>query len=107
SVERDAVRRFLEAFWHHQLAMPLDSPRDDRMVTVFGGLAEAEGSVAKYLTLWESAGELSAALHLAALVNQVADEVVATQSIRLWNHSDSVSQELVVWLTSDVPCEVL
>jgi len=77
------------------------------MVTVLGGLAEAEGSVAKYLALWESAGELNAALHLAALVNQVADEVAATQSIRLWSHSDSVSHELVAWLTSDGPSQIL
>ncbi len=105
--ERQAVRQFLDVFWLHHLSIPLEPVGDDHIPTVLGGLAEACGTVSKYLAAWETLPGENAALHLARFVDQVADEVTTTHAIRLWSESDQVSRELVAWLTSDAPDRII
>ena len=105
--ERDAIRRYLETFWVHQLNRHGDFPADERIRAVLGGLAEACTSIADYLVLWQECAAVNPALHCAQLIHDSADEIMTTGTLELWGKQQAQCKELVVWISSDKPRRLL
>jgi hypothetical protein len=105
--EREVVHRYLDNFWLHQLQLSGDFPTDERIRIVLGGLAEACGSLIPYLAIWSSQQAALAALHLAQLISDSADEIMTTGNLRLWSKPSKPSRELVEWLSSDEALRLL
>ena len=100
-VEQDAVRQFLDNFWLRQLNSPGNFPTDERIRTALGGLTEACDSIMPYLAIWSRKTAILPALHLAQLINDTADEIMTSGTIRLWGNHSAQCAELVNWLSSD------
>ena len=100
-VEQDAVCRFLDSFWLRQLNSPGNFPTDERIRTALGGLAEACDSIKSYLAIWSRQTAILPILHLAQLINDTADEIMTSGTIRLRGNHSAQCAELLNWLSSD------
>ena len=88
-------------FWLRQLNSPGNFPNDERIRTVLGGLAEACDSITPYVATWSRQTAILPVLHLAQLINDTADEIMNSRTIRLWGNHSALCAELVNWLSSD------
>lgn len=106
--EREAIERFLAAWWRRELA---HDPDDDYgRCNVLECIGCATGDIAPYLAIWSFADGLSAALHLAKLVNGSSDEFYSGRKAGFcfWSREErDCDQQLMAWLRTERCREIL
>lgn len=106
SVEQVAVRGYLAAFWVHQLHIR-EFTYDQRILDVLAGLVSVGESLGPYLATWSAQQAEAAALHLAQLITESAREIAQAGYFSLSDDAETQSAELVAWLVTDRPLNLL
>ncbi|PHS03790.1 MAG: hypothetical protein COA78_17320 [Blastopirellula sp.] len=101
--ERDAVNRFLDEYWDHQLAGPIIGAFEDSIDTVLCAISNALPSIQRFLDAWISTRTNNAKRHLAAFILNNDDSLLKNGrlSSAFWDTNASPHSEVVTWLQSD------
>jgi len=96
--EREVVRTFLMTWWQHHLSTPV--------VDEYGGdptlcaVAHAEDDLAEYLEYWRKEPSLTAALHLADLIDRNYSHLMKKGEMAnaFWETLRPQQQQVIAWL---------
>jgi len=108
SAERDAVIRFFDSYWNHQLNEPIASALEDSVDTVLCAISNALSSVQRFLDAWVATRSNNAKRHLAAFILRNAQSI-STNGIlgnAFWETSRRPHTEVLGWLQSNAVSRV-
>lgn len=102
-IERDAVNRFFDEYWNHQLVVPIESCYDDSIDLVLCALSNAVSSVQRFLDMWIFNRADNAKQHLAAFILNNDDMLLkkARLSNAFWDATGRTHAEVLSWLQSE------
>jgi len=101
--EQDAVNRFFDEYWEHQLGEEILGTFEDSIDTVLCAISSALPSVQRFLDAWIATRTIHAKRHFAAFILHNDATLLKKGKLKnaFWDTAGRPHSEVITWLRSD------